>query len=215
MVRAISAFMEFCYLARRFTLREADLDAMQDALARFHDERSIFIETGVMPDGISLPRQHALMHYRTHVELFGAPNGLCSSITESMHIKAVKKPWRRSNRHLPLGQMLLTNQRLDKLAAFKSHLAAKGLLFPNPSSILPTGPSSDMDDLVDDSSDEDDSDPGGARFRDDSSLEDIKPDTLLTRVQASVHLAQTRSKSFNLFHFCKLNLLLVFTIKQL
>ena len=44
-------------------------------------------------------------------------NGLCSSITESKHITAVKNPWRRSNRNQPLGQMLMTNQQSDKLAA--------------------------------------------------------------------------------------------------
>ncbi|KIJ16060.1 hypothetical protein PAXINDRAFT_76254, partial [Paxillus involutus ATCC 200175] len=42
---------------------------------------------------------------------FGAPNGLCPSITESKHITAVKKPWRRSNKHNALGQILRTNQR--------------------------------------------------------------------------------------------------------
>ncbi|KAG1876246.1 hypothetical protein F4604DRAFT_2006193 [Suillus subluteus] len=33
------------------------------------------------------------------------------------HIKAVKEPWRCSSRYKALGQMLVTNQRLDKLAA--------------------------------------------------------------------------------------------------
>ncbi|KAI6039388.1 hypothetical protein EDC04DRAFT_3090248 [Pisolithus marmoratus] len=47
---------------------------------------------------------------------FGASNGLCSSITESKHIKAVKKPWRCSNHFKVLGQMLITNECLDKLA---------------------------------------------------------------------------------------------------
>ena len=56
-------------------------------------------------------------HYLDMICLFGAPNGLCSSITEAKHIKAVKEPWHRSNRNKPLKQMLLTNQRLDKLAA--------------------------------------------------------------------------------------------------
>jgi len=51
------------------------------------------------------------------IRLFGAPNGLCSSITEVKHIKAVKEPWRQSNHNKPLKQILLTNQRLDKLAA--------------------------------------------------------------------------------------------------
>ena len=57
------------------------------------------------------------MHYQHLIQQFGAPNGLCSSITESKHIKAVKKPWRRSNCFEALGQMLTTNQHLDKLAA--------------------------------------------------------------------------------------------------
>ena len=51
------------------------------------------------------------------IQEFGMPNGLCSSITESHHIIAVKKPWHRSNHYEPLGQILLTNQRLDKLAS--------------------------------------------------------------------------------------------------
>jgi hypothetical protein len=62
------------------------------------------------------------------IRLFGAPNGLCSSITESKHIKAVKEPWRRSSRYKALGQMLLTNQRLDKIAAARSDFEACGML---------------------------------------------------------------------------------------
>jgi hypothetical protein len=62
------------------------------------------------------------------VRLFGAPNGLCSSITESKHIRAVKEPWRRSNRNQALGQMLVTNQRLDQLMAARSDFTDRGML---------------------------------------------------------------------------------------
>ncbi|KIN97948.1 hypothetical protein M404DRAFT_71414, partial [Pisolithus tinctorius Marx 270] len=55
----------------------------------------------------------------------GAPNGLCSSITESKHIKAIKWPYQCTNHFQTLRQMLLINQRLDKLitthADFKEH----------------------------------------------------------------------------------------------
>ena len=139
MVRALSAFMDFCYLARRSTLNEDTLIAMQDALARYHIHRVIFVETGVRPNGFSLPRQHSLMHYHHLVREFGAPNGLCSSITESKHIKAVKEPWRRSSRFNALGQMLITNQRLDKLAAARVDFDARGMLKgPCLSSFVPT-----------------------------------------------------------------------------
>ena len=67
-------------------------------------------------------------HYIDRIWDFGAPNGLCSSITESKHIKAVKEPWRRSNRFEALGQMLLTNLRLDKIAAARVDFAARGML---------------------------------------------------------------------------------------
>jgi hypothetical protein len=78
--------------------------------------------------GFSLPQQHVMVHYWQHIENFGVPNGLCSSITESKHIPAVKKPWRRSSRFEALPQMLRTNQRLDKLAACHVDFEAHGML---------------------------------------------------------------------------------------
>lgn len=128
MVKAIRDFLEFCYLARRDVIDEDTLTAMDVKLAEFHRHREIFRTTGVRPDGFSLPRQHSMVHYRHLIQQFGAPNGLCSSITESKHIKAVKRPWRRSSKHKALGQMLLTNQRLDKLAMYRVHLESQGML---------------------------------------------------------------------------------------
>ncbi|KAJ6614389.1 hypothetical protein B0H10DRAFT_1679854, partial [Mycena sp. CBHHK59/15] len=69
----------------------------------------------VYPNGFCLPCQHSLTHYRYLIQEFGAPNGLCSSITESKHIKAVKQPWRRSSRFEALHQMLTINDQLNKL----------------------------------------------------------------------------------------------------
>ncbi|KAG1862239.1 hypothetical protein F4604DRAFT_1683910 [Suillus subluteus] len=76
----------------------------------------------------SLPRQDSMKHYHTLIRLFSAPNGLCSSITESKHIKAVKEPWRRSSCYKALGQMLVTNQCLDKLIASHQDFRACGML---------------------------------------------------------------------------------------
>jgi hypothetical protein len=104
------------------------LTALDNALGRFHHHREIFQESGVRPTGFSLPRQHSLTHYRHHIEKFGAPNGLSSSITESKHIVAVKKPWRRSSRYEALGQMLTINTRNDKLAAAWTDFSSRGML---------------------------------------------------------------------------------------
>ncbi|KAF8810186.1 hypothetical protein BYT27DRAFT_7282380 [Phlegmacium glaucopus] len=131
MVRALVAYLDFCYLVRRAQLTERTLQEVDEALSRFHHYRVIFQETGVRaegPSGISLPRQHSLVHYRSLIEAFGSPNGLCSSITEAKHIKAVKEPWRRSSHYNALGQMLVTNQRLDKLAAAHVDFTDRGML---------------------------------------------------------------------------------------
>ena len=128
MVQTMRAFLEFCYIARRDIHDTRSLAALDDALQRFHRHREIFRTSGVRSNGFSLPRQHSLIHYSKLIRAFGAPNGLCSSITESKHIKAVKEPWRRSNRFEALSQMLLTNQRLDKLAAARVDFADRGML---------------------------------------------------------------------------------------
>ncbi|KAJ7883392.1 hypothetical protein B0H13DRAFT_2235400 [Mycena leptocephala] len=132
MLRAISAFLDFCYLVRRNIIDEVTLDAIDAALARYHRERVIFIESDVCPNGFCLPRQHSLTHYRYLIQEFGAPNGLCSSITESKHIKVVKQPWRRSSRYEALSQMLTINDRLDKLAAARVDFTDHDMM-PGPS----------------------------------------------------------------------------------
>ncbi|KAG1720918.1 uncharacterized protein EDB91DRAFT_1240359 [Suillus paluster] len=119
------AFLKFCYLVRRDIITEKTLDEIQNVLDHFHQYREIFT---TFVKTFSLPHQHSLQHYIHLICLFGAPNGLCSSITESKHIKAVKEPWRRSNRYKALSQMLVTNQCLDKLAAARTDFTNCGML---------------------------------------------------------------------------------------
>lgn len=127
-VRAIHALIEFCYIARRDIIDSKALQELDDALKRYHHYRTIFETLGLRDDGFNLPRQHSLMHYFRLIRAFGAPNGLCSSITETKHIRAVKEPWRRSSRFNALSQMLITNQRLDKLAAMCLDFQRRGML---------------------------------------------------------------------------------------
>ncbi|THG93454.1 hypothetical protein EW026_g7789 [Hermanssonia centrifuga] len=109
MARALSTFMEICYLVRRSIQTQDTVARISACLRRYHTLREIFCTTD-------------------HIVNFGAPNGLCSSITESKHIKAVKEPWRRSNKYNALSQMLETNQRTDKLAAAHVDFAARHML---------------------------------------------------------------------------------------
>jgi len=129
-VKTFATFLEFLYITRRNIITEDALNQLATALQKFHAARQVFSGT-VRPEGpsaFSLPRQHAMVHYFDHIKNFGSPNGLCSSITESKHITAVKRPWRRSNKHMALPQMLKSNERLDKLAAARADFTARGML---------------------------------------------------------------------------------------
>ncbi|KAF8881514.1 hypothetical protein CPB84DRAFT_1817258 [Gymnopilus junonius] len=104
MVCTISSFMEFCYLVYHSVIDDDDLVSINEAVKNFH-------------------------HHRVAFDLeFGAPNGLCSLIMESKHIKAIKEPWHHSNHYEALGQMLVTNQHLDKLAMARVDFRAQGML---------------------------------------------------------------------------------------
>ncbi|KAH9159540.1 hypothetical protein EDB89DRAFT_2117724 [Lactarius sanguifluus] len=81
----------------------------------FHELRAIFIKAGVRAT-FSLPRQCALKHFYHSIHLFGSPNGLCSSITESKHIQAA------------LTQMLTTLQCMDKMLTLRRCLGDSGML---------------------------------------------------------------------------------------
>ena len=116
MIHVLCTFLDFCYLACCDVLDTQSLAAMQDAINCFHQYGEIFHTFGIC-SSFNLPCQHLLMHFVQMIRLFGAPNELCSSIMESKHIKAIKKPYQRSSHYEALGQMLLINQCLDKLTA--------------------------------------------------------------------------------------------------
>lgn len=128
MIRTVRAFLEFYYIVRRDTHDTSTLQALNDALQCFHKYHEIFVTQGVRKPNTFTLRQHALCHYPRSIRLFGSPNGLCSSIMESKHIDAVKKPWRRSSRFDALKQILKVNSRLDKLRAARVEFARRGVL---------------------------------------------------------------------------------------
>lgn len=127
MVKCLAVFLDMCYIFRRNGITISAIEKAQGLLSKFHQLRNIFVERGARTH-TSLPRQHALSHFIVSIVDFGSPNGLCSSITESRHISAVKEPWRRSNRFNALAQMLVTIVRLDKINSLHRLLSLHGYL---------------------------------------------------------------------------------------
>jgi hypothetical protein len=127
MVACVAGFMDVCYLVCQDEISIGDLDAINRGINRFHHLCQVFIDAGVR-DSILLPQQHALMHYPDSIVLFGSPNGLCSSIMEAKHIKAMKELWQRSSRNKPLPQMLERVMRMEKMATLRAIFLRLGML---------------------------------------------------------------------------------------
>lgn len=126
-IQCLAAFMNCCYIVRRNAITTSNIERFRCHLADFYRFRKIFITTGVRKN-FSLPRQHALMHYPNAIELWGSPNGTCTSQTEAKHIPVVKKPWQRSGCHNPLLQMVKTLTCLDKLRGLRHVFKQQGML---------------------------------------------------------------------------------------
>ena len=127
MVHAVCDLPDFCYLVHCDVLDTNTLNVIEKTLESFHEHHEVFICTGVC-ENWNLPQMHAFKHFVWLIKEYGAPNGLCSSMMENKHIQAVKEPWCRSSHYEAMSQMLMTNTRLDKLAASHVGFKLQGML---------------------------------------------------------------------------------------
>ena len=128
MVKALCAFLGFCYITQCNVHDTWSFKELDEALQHYYHYHEIFITTHIQTR-FNLPCQHALIHSSKAICLFGALNGLCLLITESKHIEAIKEPWWQSSCSDVLCQMLLTNECANKLAAARADFKRWGMLW--------------------------------------------------------------------------------------
>ena len=94
MISCLGAFLDACYIAQCQDINLAVLDDFDHFVEKFMQLHKAFQISGIRHEGFALPWQHLLLHYQCMIKDFGAPGGLCSSITESCHVTAVNRPYR-------------------------------------------------------------------------------------------------------------------------
>ncbi|PPR02760.1 hypothetical protein CVT26_009432, partial [Gymnopilus dilepis] len=95
-VIAITALLDFIYTAQYTSHDTESLAELEDALHRFHQNRSYFLETGVRDD-FNIPKFHSLLHYVESIKLFGTTDNYNTEMFERLHIDFAKLGWRASN----------------------------------------------------------------------------------------------------------------------
>ena len=92
MIQSLCYLIEFRYIVCWDVQTMMTLIELEKTLKLFYNAQEVFIKTGICKMESVPPQQHSLIHYPHLIHKFGSPNGLCSSITKSKHIKAVKEP---------------------------------------------------------------------------------------------------------------------------
>ena len=117
LVCATRAILEFLYLAQLPSHNDETLQDLDDALATFHANKSIFIDLGIRED-FNLPKLHSLQHYVSSIKLFGTTDNYNTEYSEHLHIDLAKEAYAATNHKDELVQMTTWLEWKEKIAQF-------------------------------------------------------------------------------------------------
>lgn len=119
--QAITALLDFIYIAQYSTHDTTTLEYLSNALERFHQHRQYFLQVGVRDD-FNIPKFHSLLHYIDAIKLFGTTDNYNTEMFERLHIDFAKHGWQASNQRDEFPQMITWLSHQEKIASFESQL---------------------------------------------------------------------------------------------
>ncbi|KZT19111.1 hypothetical protein NEOLEDRAFT_1183681 [Neolentinus lepideus HHB14362 ss-1] len=121
LVHATRALLDFCFLAQYPVHTDETLKLLEDALRRFHSNKSIFIDLGIRSD-FNIPKLHALIHYLVSIKYFGTTDNYNTEYTERLHINLAKDAYRATNHKDEYPQMTKWLERREKVLQHKKYI---------------------------------------------------------------------------------------------
>ncbi|TFK59084.1 hypothetical protein BDN72DRAFT_781236 [Pluteus cervinus] len=119
LLRAVRAILDFTFLAQYPLHSSSTLDALDDALLRFHENKNIFVDLGIRQQ-FQIPKIHALEHYSYYIQLYGTTDNYNTEYTERLHIDLTKQAYRSTNFKDELPQMTCWLVRREKMVYHKA-----------------------------------------------------------------------------------------------
>ena len=119
-VKAVRALLDLLYLAQFSSHTTKTLHRLQDSLARFHDNKAVFVALGTRVD-FNLPKLHSLLHYGSSILLFGTTDNYNTEQTERLHIDFTKNAYCATNHkeeYLQMTTWLERREKVQRHAAF-------------------------------------------------------------------------------------------------
>lgn len=120
-LRTARAAIDFIYYSQLHVHTSTTLDALQDALKIFHENKDIFIREGVR-EHFNIPKLHQMLHYCEAIKSRGAADGYNTESPERLHIDFAKEAYRASNGRDYEEQMVKWLGRQEAVARFRAYL---------------------------------------------------------------------------------------------
>ncbi|CAA7260292.1 unnamed protein product [Cyclocybe aegerita] len=92
--KAITALLDFIYIAQYPTHNNSTLEYLQNAIEEFHEHRDYFIQLGLRKD-FNIPKFHSLLHYIDTIKDFGTTDNYNTEMFERLHIDFAKHGWQK------------------------------------------------------------------------------------------------------------------------
>ena len=120
-VAAVRAILDFLFLAQFPSHSASTLTRLDDALARFHDNKDVFVDLGIR-NHFNLPKIHSMIHYSSSIRLFGTTDNYNTEQTERIHIDVIKDAYKETNHKDETIQMATWQQRREKIQVHYAYL---------------------------------------------------------------------------------------------
>ena len=120
-LKTVTAAIDFIYYAQFQLHTSKSLDAMANSLKAFHENKDIFIRTGVR-DHFNIPKLHSMIHYIDAIKSRGSADGFNTESPERLHIDYAKEGYRASNKKDYVKQMTVWLGRQEAIARFGGYL---------------------------------------------------------------------------------------------
>ena len=109
------------YLAQYSIHTDDTLVLLEEALDRFHENKSIFVDMGIR-DSFNLPKLHFAKHYMDLVKLFGTTNNYNTEYTKRLHIDLAKHAYAATNYKDEFTQMTIWLERKEKVHRHEQYI---------------------------------------------------------------------------------------------
>ena len=113
-IKAVHTLLDFLYLVQFPSHTSETLRCLDNALALFHQNKSIFVDLGVRQH-FNIPKLHSLIHYRSSIGLFGTTNNYNTEQSERLHIDFAKNAYHATNHRDEYPQMTAWLEHREKV----------------------------------------------------------------------------------------------------